>query len=508
MSDAEPGRRPVLRMVDIHKSFAGVKVLKGVSLDVMPGEVHALMGENGAGKSTLMKILMGMHRADAGTIWLGTDEVAFRNPREALANGVAMIHQELNPVLDMPLFENLFLGRELRTGAGLVDKAEMRRQSKALMAELELDLNPNTPMRRLSVATTQLVEIAKATSVGARLIVMDEPTSAITEHEVEALFAQIDKLRRQGVALVYISHKMEEIFRICDAITVLRDGAEVATGPASSFNRDLLIKHMVGRELSDFFPKTEVEIGPVVLEAEGISSGTRVHDAGLSVRSGEIVGLAGLVGAGRSELMEAIFGLRPREAGTIRLHGEQVTVASPSQAIARGIAFITEDRKNTGLNLVGTTGENITAAALRTFATGGVLSKGKEREAAKSYIDRLRIRTTGVNQPVRFLSGGNQQKVVLSKWLLTKPEVIILDEPTRGIDVGAKREIYLLLGELVQQGRAIILISSEMPELLGLADRIVVMAQGRVTGELSRADFDQERILSLAATFHDEGVQA
>ncbi|MGB4270827.1 MAG: sugar ABC transporter ATP-binding protein [Propionicimonas sp.] len=437
---------------------------------------------------------------------LAGEEVAYRDPREALHHGVAMIHQELNPVLDLPVYENLFLGRELRTRFGLVDKAGMRTRAQEMMATIGLGTNPSTPMRRLSVAQSQLVEIARVTSAGARLIIMDEPTSAITDHEAAALFAQLERLRSEGVAVIYISHKMEEIFGICDDITVLRDGRSVATGPAGDFTRDLLIRHMVGRELSDFIPKTPGTLGPVALEAQDVSSGRRVRSASFSVRGGEILGIAGLVGAGRSELMEAVFGLRRRDSGVIRVHGEEVAIHSPREAISRGLALITEDRKGTGLNLVGTAGDNITAVALRHYAIAGVISRAKERAAAVTSIERLGIRTRGAGQLVRLLSGGNQQKVVLAKWLLSTPDIVILDEPTRGVDVGAKREIYLLLGELVSQGKAIILISSEMPEILGLADRIVVMAQGRITGELARDQFDQERIMSLAATF-DQGAE-
>lgn len=380
----------------------------------------------------------------------------------------------------------------------------MRRATRELTKELGLDIEPTRTMRTLSVAQAQLVEIAKAVSVGARIIVMDEPTSALTDHEVVALLAEIAKLRDQGVAIIYISHRMKEIFTICDAVTVLRDGAMVASGPVADFTRESLIRHMVGRELSEGFPKEEVELGDVVLEATGVTSGRRVIDAGLRVRRGEILGIAGLVGAGRSEFMECLFGLRPMESRSVVIDGRPVRIRRPSDAIRHGMAFITEDRKVTGLNLAGTTGENITAVALDHYRTFGILDRRKENTAAKTYIDRLRIRTTGVGQQVRFLSGGNQQKVVLSKWLLDEPSIIILDEPTRGIDVGAKREIYLLLGELVAQHKAVILISSEMPEVMGLADRIIVMSQGRVTGELDRTDVTQERIMSLAATFEGD----
>jgi ABC-type sugar transport system ATPase subunit len=495
---------PLVRMVGITKSFGAVAVLRGVDLTLAAGQVLALMGENGAGKSTLMRILMGIHQADRGSIELDGGAVAFRSPGEALRHRVAMIHQELNPVLDQPVFENLYLGRELRTRTGLVDKRAMRAETRTLLDQLGLPVHPNTLLRELSVAQRQLVEIAKAISVGARVIVMDEPTSAITESEVETLFSEIRKLRARGVGIIYISHKMEEVFRISDAITVMRDGQVVATGPAEDFDRASLIREMVGRDLSDAFPKVDATLGEEALRAEGFHAGGRVRGAGITVRSGEIVGLAGLVGAGRSEFVECIFGVRRREAGRLFVRGHEVAIRSPRDAIRHRIAFITEDRKQTGLNLVGSVQDNLTTVTLRQFARGGFLRPGRQRAAASRFVDRLRIRCAGLGQSVQFLSGGNQQKVVLGKWLLGDPDVIILDEPTRGIDVGAKREIYLLLGELVAQGKAVILISSEMPEVMGLADRIVVMAEGRVTGELARADFSQEQILHLAATFEGQ----
>nr|WP_300152110.1 sugar ABC transporter ATP-binding protein [Propionicimonas sp.] len=492
---------PLLHISGVWKSFGAVEVLRGVGLTLLAGQVHALMGENGAGKSTLMRILMGIHHADGGTIELDGQRVEFRSPREALQHGVAMIHQELNPVLDQPVFENLFLGRELRTRAGLIDKRGMCAEARRLLDQLGLSVQPTRLMRSLSVAQRQLVEIAKAISVGARVIVMDEPTSAITEAEVETLFREIRRLRERGVGIVYISHKMEEIFRICDAITVMRDGTVVADGAADEFDRAKLITHMVGRELSDAFPKSEVPIGAEMLRVEGVSSAGHVADAGIRVHAGEIVGLAGLVGAGRSEFMECIFGLRATQSGRVFVRSVEVPIRNPRDAIRHRIAFITEDRKMTGLNLAGSVQDNITAATLPQFARGGLLRVRAQREAAVRFVERLRIRCAGLGQAVRLLSGGNQQKVVLAKWLLSGPEIIILDEPTRGIDVGAKREIYLLLGELVSQGKAVILISSEMPEVMGLSDRIVVMAQGRVTGELARPEFSQEQIMHLAATF-------
>lgn len=490
----------VLEMRHIAKSFPGVKVLDDVTLQVKPGEVHALMGENGAGKSTLMKILMGIYTADAGEVMLNGEHLLARGPREAMDKGIAMIHQELNPIMDMQVYENIYIGRELRKGI-LVDRRAMIRETEDLLRELGINIPAVAYMRDLSVAQCQLIEIVKAISISAKVVVMDEPTSAITEREVETLFAQIRRLKSEGVAIIYISHKMDEIFQICDTITVLRDGHFIGTDAAANMTNEQLIRMMVGRDITEVFPKAEAEIGDVLLEVKNLSYGRQVKNVSFSLRRGEVLGIAGLVGAGRSELAETIFAMRQKSAGEILIGGKPVEIRHPKDAIQNRIALITEDRKITGLNLSGTVAENTTLVDLSRQFPKGLIDRQKENRITDEYIQKLSIRTPSAQQLAGRLSGGNQQKVVLSKWLLSEPEIIILDEPTRGIDVGAKRDIYLLIGGLVRQGKAVIVISSEIPEVMGLSDRILVMAEGRVTGELLRPDFSQEQIMTYAAQF-------
>ena len=490
----------VLEMKDISKTFPGVKALDRVQLQVKPGEVHALMGENGAGKSTLMKILMGIYtKDDGGEILFDGKPYHVSNTKEAMDTGVAMIHQELNPILDMTVYENIFVGRELRKN-GLVDKKAMIEESEKLIAECGLHVSPTDTLRNLTVAQCQLIEIIKAISVNAKVIVMDEPTAAITEREVELLFGHIRRLKAQGVAIIYISHRMDEIFTICDRVSVYRDGQYIGSGETRDLDEAQLIKMMVGREITDVFPKLEAEIGEVVFEAKHIvRADNKVKDVSISVRRGEILGIGGLVGAGRSELVEGIFGMHKLSGGEIYVKGEKVTVHSPKDIIQKGVALVTEDRKVTGLNLSGTVNDNIAMVAIRKLLSNGLYSKTKARKAAQEYIGKLKIKTPSGDQIVGNLSGGNQQKVVIAKWLLNDPDIIILDEPTRGIDVGAKRDIYLLIGSLVQQGKAVIMISSEIPELMGVCDRIAVMSEGNLSGEVKRGEFSQERIMTLAS---------
>ena len=491
----------VLEMNQISKSFPGAKVLDDVTLKIKPAEVHALVGENGAGKSTMMKILMGIYTADSGEIQINGTKVTHQNPKEAMNQGIAMIHQELNPVLDMQVYENIFMGREFRTKLGLVDKKRMKQETKRLFDMINIDIPPLAFMRDLSVAQCQLVEIVKAISLNAKVVVMDEPTSAITEHEVDTLFDQIKKLKANNVAVVYISHKLDEIFQICDRVTVLRDGKHVGTDEVCNYTNEKLIKLMVGRETSDVFPKATVPIGDTVLEVEHLSMGKLVKDISFNLKKGEILGIAGLVGAGRSELVETIFGIRRKTHGTIRIAGAEVDIKHPKEAIGYGLALITEDRKFTGLNLVGTVSENISMVGISNLATAGVIKKKQEKQVAKKYIKQLSIKTQNENTLVNNLSGGNQQKVVVSKWLYADPDIIIMDEPTRGIDVGAKHDIYLLIGDFVKQGKAVVVISSEIPEVMGISDRIIVMAEGRLRGELKRDEFSQESILEYATQF-------
>lgn len=502
----EEGRKSmeyVLELKNIYKSFPGVKVLEDVTLQVRPGEVHALMGENGAGKSTLMKILMGIYKADQGSIFLEGEETVIHGPKDAMSKGISMIHQELNTVLDMEVAENVFIGRELlKKGMEklkIVDIARMREETGKYFREMNIDIDPRAKMRTLSVAEMQLVEIVKAISLNSRIIVMDEPTSAITEKEATVLFAQIERLKKQGVAIIYISHKMDEIFRISDTITVLRDGQWIGTKPAKELDNDMLIKMMVGRELTDIYPKDPVEIGDVILEVKNLSRGKKVRDASFSLRKGEVLGIAGLVGAGRSELVETIFGLYPKTGGQIFLHGKEVHIKSAADAIKNKMALITEDRKQTGLNLIVSVKENIASVSIGKLSNHGIVNDKKINEVSEKYIKELKIKTPDGNAIVGNLSGGNQQKVVLAKWLLDEPDIIIFDEPTRGIDIGAKRDIYLLINNLAKEGKAVIVISSEMAEVMGICDRILVMAEGRINGEVQREEFSQEVIMGYAS---------
>ena len=493
----------VLEMKNICKSFPGVKVLEDVNLQVKPGEVHALMGENGAGKSTLMKILMGIYKADQGNIILQGQETVIHGPKDAMNKGISMIHQELNTLLDMEVAENVFVGREiLKKGFSkmkIVDLDKMREETARYFREMSIDIDPKAKMRTLSVAEMQLVEIVKAISLNSKIIVMDEPTSAITEKEAQVLFAQIDRLKKQGVAIIYISHKMDEIFRISDTITVLRDGEWIGTKPASELDDNSLIKMMVGRELTDIYPKEPALIGDVILEVKDLSRGKKVKNVSLTLRRGEVLGIAGLVGAGRSELVETIFGLYPKTGGEIFLNGKKADIKNPKEAIKNKIALITEDRKLTGLNLIASVKENISIVSLSKMSKKGIIDKKRENEVAEKYIKELKIKTPNGNAIVGNLSGGNQQKVVLAKWLLDEPEIIIFDEPTRGIDIGAKRDIYLLINELAKEGKAVIVISSEMAEVMGISDRIAVMCEGQLKGMIQREEFSQELIMSYAS---------
>ncbi|WP_020613647.1 sugar ABC transporter ATP-binding protein [Sediminispirochaeta bajacaliforniensis] len=499
---------PILEMKNITKSFSGVKVLDNVELTVMPAEVHALMGENGAGKSTLMNILRGIYQPDGGDIFLDGKKIVNHNPKEATEHRISMIHQELHPILDMNVAENIFLGREIKRGTdgicSIVNKRKMKEEAQNLFDMIGIAINPSILMRNLSVAQCQLVEIVKAISISAKIVIMDEPTSALTEKEVDLLFKQIDKLRSGGVSVIYISHKMDEIFRVADSITVLRDGQFIGSDKAENLDKNNLIKMMVGRELTEIFPKAEARIGEVVLEARHYSWENKVKNVSFSLRRGEILGIAGLVGAGRSELVETLFGVHPNYDGELYIEGKPVDIRKTGDAIVHKIALITEDRKQTGLNLSASIEQNITLVSLEQLFPHGIINKKKEALVTEKSMQRLGVKAGSRSVKTVSLSGGNQQKVVIAKWLLTEPEIIIMDEPTRGIDVGAKRDIYLLLGELVQAGKAVLMISSEIPEIMGVADRILVMAEGRITGELDRKDFSQEKIMYFASQF-DKG---
>jgi len=497
--------KTILETQHITKSFFGVKVLDDISFSLAPGEVHALIGENGAGKSTLVKIIMGIYQRDAGRIFLDGEEVFFQAPRDALQDGISIIQQELAPIMDIDVAEYLYVGRELHKlelgPLSVVDQRRQRDEAKTLFESLDIDLNPRSLMRDLSVAQMQLVEIAKAISLSSKIIIMDEPTSAITYKEVETLFEQIRKLKKRGVGVIYISHKMEEIFTIADRISVLRDGKHIGTDLAENFTVDKAIKMMVGREIKEVYPKQKVAIGEPVLEVQHLSLKHQFHDINFCLRKGEILGIAGLVGAGRSELVECIFGITKPDEGRVLVHGQAVQINHPKTAIRQRVALITEDRGHTGLNLKASVEHNISLAHLERLARFGVIDRRTEAKAADSHINQLKIKALSRKSLVRSLSGGNQQKVVLAKWLLTEPDIIILDEPTRGIDVGSKRDIYLLMGELAKAGKAILMISSDIPELMGLSDRIIVLAAGRLTGELPQEKFTQEEIMTYASKF-------
>ncbi len=488
----------ILQMEGIHKSFPGVHALKGVRLEVRPGTVHGVMGENGAGKSTLMKIAIGLYRQDAGTIRLRGQEVAFESVHDALQRGISMIHQEMSPLPYMTVAQNIFLGREIRNRLGLIDHKAIDRESARILEELRIPLAPRQIMGQLSVAQMQLVEIAEAVSRKADLIIMDEPTSALTEKEVAHLFTIIQGLKQRGVAIIYITHKMDEVFAITDEVSVYRDGEFVGRQDSKDLNRDKLIRMMVGRTIDQFFVKERAQVGKPVLEVEGLSRRGKFRDISFSVREGEILGVAGLVGAGRTEVMEALFGVAKKHAGVVKIRGRPVQIRTPSDAIRQGMAFLTEDRKRSGLYLNLSVRDNITMPSLRNNLQGLFLKHRALRKLCDDAVGALRIKTPSLEQLVMFLSGGNQQKVLVSRWLATAPFLLILDEPTRGIDVGAKTEIYKLMSGLAKAGKAIILISSEMPEILAMSDRIMVMHEGRKVGELARADATQERILHMA----------
>jgi inositol transport system ATP-binding protein len=488
----------ILQMENISKSFPGVKALENVNLAVRKGTVHALMGENGAGKSTLMKILIGMYTPNSGSITFKGQKVELHDTAAALKLGISMIHQELSPVPYMSIAENIFLGREPLNRIGLIDKRAMLAQTRKLFERLEINLNPSTLMKDISIANTQLVEIAKAISYDSSLIIMDEPTSAITEREVEHLFKMIRSVKAKGVSVIYITHKMDEVFQISDDITVFRDGRHISTVPASKATRASLIALMVGRELTDLFPKLVAPIGEVVLSVRNLSRAGHVKDVSFDLRRGEILGLAGLMGSGRTETMECIFGVAKASAGEIFVKGKQVQIHSAQDAIRHGIALLTEDRKLTGIMGVLSVRDNMMIASLDNFGRGGLLNYRQINETARREQAKLAIKTPHLDQLIKLLSGGNQQKVLISRWLLTSPDILFLDEPTRGIDVGAKSEIHRLMGKLAQEGKAIVMISSELPEVLGMSDRVLVMHEGRLAGEFDRKDANQESIMHAA----------
>ncbi len=497
----------VLELRHMSKSFPGVKALDDVSIRVRPGSVHALMGENGAGKSTLMKCIFGIYAPDEGEILLDGKPVEFQNSRQALDGGVSMIHQELLSVPNRSVEENLWLGRYPLKGIGpfrLIDGKKMRADTKALFKKLNMDIDPAVWLRNLSVSKIQSIEIAKAVSYNAKVIIMDEPTSSLTEHEVAHLFGIIRRLRSEGAAIVYISHKMEEILEIADEVSIMRDGKHVGTWPSSELTTDVIIKRMVGRDLTHRFPPRANVPGEVVLKVDNFTSSERnsFRDISFDLRRGEILGIGGLVGAKRTELVESIFGLRFLESGRISLNGRDIRIKSPVQAMGDKFALLTEERRATGIVPMLGVKENMLLANLNRYVgRSGLINEKRGVADTKKKIEELRIKTPSHRTLIKDLSGGNQQKVLFAKWLLTEPDILILDEPTRGIDVGAKYEIYTIIAELAAAGKSIIMISSEMPELLGMSDRIMVMCAGRKTGMLDGKTATQEEIMRLAALF-------
>jgi ribose transport system ATP-binding protein len=497
--------QPLLRMEKISKSFPGVRALDEVDLEVYEGEVLALVGENGAGKTTLMEILnphpapTGFYKQDSGRIFLRGEEVSPRNPSEAQALGISFIHQHFNLAPNLTVAENIFLGREPRKTSVLriVDREEMRRKTGEILNSLGVDISPDALVGGLGVAQRQIVEIAKSLSRDAGLIIMDEPTSALDRDETEKLFSIVRKMKSREISTIFITHRLEEVFEIADRVVVLRDGKRVGVLNIGDADMDTVVRMMVGRELT-MFPKEPVEIGDAIMEVKNLSRNGVVENINFQLRRGEILGVAGMVGAGRSEMARALFGIDKKDSGKIYIDGEEVSIGSPRDALRVGLGLVPEDRQLLGLILLMAVKENITLPGLDRISRWGVINRSKECEIADYYIDRLMIQTPSIHQPVVGLSGGNQQKVVLAKWLALKPRVLILDEPTRGIDVGAKADVHALMSEIAGQGIGIVMISSEMPEILGMSDRVIVMAEGRVTGEFAREEADQEKIMNCA----------
>ncbi|XID93009.1 sugar ABC transporter ATP-binding protein [Paenibacillaceae bacterium WGS1546] len=489
----------MIELQNISKTYPGVVALENVSFRMEPGEVHALMGENGAGKSTLIKILAGAIGPTHGQLEVSGHAYSGLTPKRAGELGISVIYQEFNLIPYLTVAENVFLGNEIKARGIFADKKAMKAKTKELLNRLGIEIDPDARVKDLSVAYQQMVEIAKALSRQCKILIMDEPSAPLSRNEVDKLFDVVRLLKKQGVLVVYVSHRMDEIFQISDRITVLRDGRHVATKPTSELSRPELIRLMVGRELNETFPSaSEKDLGKTVLETRGLSNGS-VSNVSFELKEGEILGLFGLIGSGRTELARALFGADPVTSGTLRIHGAEANVRTPGDAIERRIALIPEDRKQHGLLLELSVGNNMTFAGLPQLARFGFIQGRKEKQVVRTFLDRLQVRTPGSGQKVKHLSGGNQQKVVLSKWLSTSCNILIFDEPTRGIDIGAKQEIYMLMRELANRGAAILMISSEMPELLGMADRILVMRGGSIVGECGKEQFSQEALMTLAA---------
>lgn len=486
-----------LEMNHIKKSFSGVVVLEQIDFRLQEGSVHALVGENGAGKSTLMKILSGLYKAEQGEILLKGKKVDHLDPQKSLDMGISMIHQELSPIPHMTVAENVFLGRE-PSKSGFINFKKMKDDTRKILESLNIHISPSEKMSQLSTAATQMVEIAKAISRDAQIIIMDEPTSSLTSQEAHVLFEQVEKLKKKGISIIYITHKMDEIFQLADYVSILRDGRIISSGPKSEYSMDRIISEMVGRELNEIYPQKEAVLGETLMEVKGLSSKGRFKNISFSVKSGEIIGFAGLVGAGRTEVMRALFGLDKHDSGEIYLESERLYIRNCTDAIKKGIVMASEDRKREGLILCRSVRENSMLSNLDLIKNGPFISPKKEKSIVQDMIKKLRVKTDSMDTRAINLSGGNQQKLVLIKWLLRDIKVLILDEPTRGIDVGAKYEIYKLMRELAAEGKAIIMVSSELSEIIGMSDRIVIMNEGRITGELVNENISQEDIMKLA----------
>jgi rhamnose transport system ATP-binding protein len=498
MTHTRPDAVPVLALEGVSKSFGAVRALQGVSLQLFPGEAHALAGENGAGKSTLIKTLAGVHRPDAGQVLLDGTPVVFHGPAGARDAGVAVIYQEPTLFPDLSIAENIFMGRQPRRGLGRVDHRAVRRATAELFTQLGVDLDPDQSARGLSIADQQLVEIAKALSFEARVLIMDEPTAAITGSEVARLFRVVRTLLDRGTAVLFISHRLEEVFELCQRVTTLRDGRWIASEPVAGLTEDDLVRRMVGRDLDELYPKQQTQVGEVALSVRRLTREGAFTDVSFDVRAGEIVGLAGLVGAGRSEVARAIFGVDRWDAGEVLVDGAPLRPGAPSLAMAAGMALVPEDRRAQGLVMEMSIERNIGLTGLKATSAAGLMNRGAERDRALDWAVKLQVKFARLADTVGTLSGGNQQKVVLAKWLATGPRVLIVDEPTRGIDVGTKAEVHRLLSSLAAQGVAVLMISSDLPEILGMADRVLVMHEGRLTAEIPRAEATEESVMTAA----------
>ncbi len=489
----------LVKMENISVEFPGVKALQNVNFNLKAGEVHVLLGENGAGKSTLIKVLSGVNKITSGKIFIEGKEVSFHNEKQARQAGVSVIYQELNLVKYLTVAENIFLGKQIKNKAGLINWKKMNNEATEIIKKLNVDIDPKAKIKDLGIAQQQMVEVAKALNEDAKIIVMDEPTSSLTDHEITQLFRIIHELKAKGIGIIYISHRLEEFNYIGDRVTVLRDGKYIGEHALKDCTTDDLIKMMVGRELKDKYPKEVIHIGREIFRVDGICTFDKLKNCSFSVGAGEILGIAGLMGAGRTELARAIIGADKRTNGSIYVKGQKVHIKNPRQAVKNGISFLTEDRKQEGLILNHDIKSNITITVLEKILSYGFLNRKKERKISNEMVEKLKIKTPCITQKVKNLSGGNQQKVVLSKWMLTGSDIVIFDEPTRGIDVGAKTEIYKQMTYLAKQGKAIIMISSEIPELLGMSDRIIVMHDGAIVGELTMGEVTQEKILAFAS---------